>query len=86
MTPEETANNIISETQLIDNTWQEAHRVKLELVVLIVQAIREAVAEAYETCAQIADGAMFNDDSRHRRSRVAEEIRDAIREYAKEQI
>lgn len=41
--------------------------------------IRAAVAAEREACAQIANEAIFNDDSRHRRSRVAEEIRDAIR-------
>ena len=55
LTSEETANNIVNETQLIDNSWREAHAVKLELVRLIAQALRAAVAEEREACAHIAD-------------------------------
>ena len=53
MTPEEIASNIISETQLIDNSWQEARQVKIELMAFITQALREAIAEERIECQRI---------------------------------
>jgi hypothetical protein len=41
MTFDEIANNIVSETQLIDNTAADAKRVKAELVKLIVSALQD---------------------------------------------
>ena len=54
MTPEDRASNIVYETQLVDNTFQEAAQVEVELIALIAQAIREAVVEEREACAYIA--------------------------------
>lgn len=50
----ELARNIISETQLIDNTWQEAHKLKIELVELITQALLSARQAALTEAADIA--------------------------------
>ena len=43
---DEKASNIVSETQLIDNTRQEAHKVKSELVALIAAELRAVAASA----------------------------------------
>ena len=83
MTPEERANIIVSETQLIDNTHQEAHQVKVELVTLITQAIREAIAEEREACARDAEAfALVHSLRGYQADEVAEAIARIIRARA----
>lgn len=63
MTPEETASDILSGIQLIDNTYQEACQVKLELATLIAQALHKTMMEEREACARLAE--VQAEDIRH---------------------
>ena len=83
MTPEEIASNIISETQLIDNSWQEARQVKIELMAFITQALREAIAEERAACARDAEAfALVHSLRGYQADEVAEAIARIIRARA----